>query len=245
MASTLKQDIEAYDRHHLVDNRLTLEWYPQRVVAMASTGSMLELGLGHGYSTEYFSNTFDRYMVVEGSVEMIGRFQDRHQFGNVDIVHGFFEDFDTELRFDAIGMGFVLEHVDDPALILRNFSRFLTPGGSIFIAVPNAESLHRRIGHEAGLLPNMQALSEADIDFGHQRYFTCSSLCQMVESAGLEVENIEGLLLKPITSQQIAQLELSEAILQALLKVGVSYPELSNSILLKASLPQHSAHANS
>ena len=123
--------------------------------------------------------------------------------------------------------------MDDPSFIVRHFSRFLAPGGSIFIAAPNAESLHRRFGHEAGLLPNMQALSQADEDFGHQRYFTCDSICQLVENAGLEVQKIEGLLLKPITTRQITELNLSEPILQALLKVGVNYPELCNSMLLK------------
>ena len=45
MAGTLEQKIEAYDRHHVLDNRLTAEWYPRRIVAMANTGSMLELGV--------------------------------------------------------------------------------------------------------------------------------------------------------------------------------------------------------
>ena len=239
MVSTLEQDVEAYDRHHVLDNRLTLEWYPQRVASMAKNGSMLELGLGHGYSTDYFARVFDQYTVVEGSPEMIERFNARYSVSNINIIQGYFENFDTPLRFDAIGMGFVLEHVDDPTLLVRNFSRFLAPGGSIFIAVPNAESLHRRIGHEAGLLQDLQALSEADLDFGHQRYFTRDSLCELVENAGLEVSSIEGLLLKPVTTEQLDELDLSEPILQALLKVGVDYPELCNSILVQAGHPGH------
>jgi SAM-dependent methyltransferase len=242
MAGVLKQDVDAYDRHYVVDNRLTMEWYPQRVVAMSQPGSMLELGVGHGYSTRYFSRAFERYTVLEGSEEMIERFRARHDSSEVDIVQGFFEDFDTDLRFDAIGMGFVLEHVDDPVLILRNFSCFLNPGGAIFIAVPNAEALHRRIGFEAGLLHDLHALSERDIELGHQRYFSCGSLRQTVEEAGLVVQHLEGLLLKPITTDQINQLGLSEDILQALLKVGVDYPELSNSILIKAGLPPDAPH---
>ncbi len=237
MSNEIDQDIRAYDRHHVLDNRLTLEWYPQRVVALANAGSMLELGLGHGYSTEYFANAFSNYTVVEGSLEIIKRFQDRYPVSNVNIVHGFFESFETDIRFDVIGMGFVLEHVDDPAQILRHFSKMLAPGGAIFIAVPNAESLHRRIGHAAGLLPDMQALSQADLEFGHKRYFTYDSLCQLVEGEGLEVLNIEGLLLKPVTTEQLLLLDLGKSVHQALLDVGVKYPELSNSILLKAGVP--------
>jgi 2-polyprenyl-3-methyl-5-hydroxy-6-metoxy-1,4-benzoquinol methylase len=200
---------------------------------------MLELGLGHGYSTRYFADAFDHYTVIEGSMEMIRRFQDKNPIDNINIELSFFEDFETDQRFDAIGMGFVLEHVDDPSLIVRRYARFLAPDGLLFIAVPNAESLHRRIGHEAGLLPDMTTLSDADRDFGHQRYFTCETLRQVVEDEGLAINNIEGLLLKPFTTQQITQLNLSGPILHALLKVGVSYPELANSILLTARLSEN------
>lgn len=232
-----EQDSTAYDRTYVLDNRLTLQWYPQRVVAMAQTGSMLELGLGHGYSTEYFAKTFQRYQVVEGSQEMIDRFRKRFAIEGVDIAQGYFEDFETDERFDAIGMGFVLEHVDDPAAIIRRYAQFLSPDGSIYIAVPNAESLHRRLGHAAGLLPDIYALSSADLEFGHKRYFTLESLVTMVQGEGLEIRKVEGLLLKPITTQQMLDLNLSEAILQAMLKVGVDYPELCNSLLIQVSRP--------
>ncbi|WP_025040912.1 class I SAM-dependent methyltransferase [Nitrosospira briensis] len=240
MSQEIDQDLTAYDRNYVLDNNLTLQWYPQRVVDMAQarTGSMLELGLGHGFSTEYFANAFQRYRVLEGSQEMIDRFRERFATEGIDIIHGYFEDFETDERFDAVSMGFILEHVDDPALIIRKYARLLSPDGSIYIAVPNAESLHRRFGYAAGLLADMGALSSADLEFGHKRYFTLESLLAMVQSEGLEVRKVEGLLLKPITTQQMLDLNLSEAILQAMLKVGVSYPELCNSLLMRASWPR-------
>lgn len=234
MSLEIDQDSAAYDDDYVLDNRLTLQWYPKRVVALARTGSILELGLGHGYSTEFFAKTFQRYVVVEGSQEMIDRFRQRFPTARVDIAHGYFEDFDTDERFDAIGMGFVLEHVDDPAAIIRRYARYLAPDGSIYIAVPNAESLHRRFGHAAGLLSDIRALNPADIRFGHKRYFTLKSLIKMVQDEGMEVRKVEGILLKPITTQQMLDLNLGEPILQAMLKVGVDYPELCNSLLIQA-----------
>jgi SAM-dependent methyltransferase len=200
---------------------------------MAQTGSMLELGLGHGFSTEIFAKTFQRYVVVEGSREMIDRAREKFPIRDLEIVHSYFEDFETDERFDAIGMGFVLEHVDDPAAIIRRYARFLSPGGSIYIAVPNAESLHRRLGHAADLLPDLLTLSPADKEFGHKRYFTQQSLRQLVEGESLVVRRVEGLLLKPITTQQMLDLHLTEPVLQAMLKIGMQYPELSNGILMQ------------
>ena len=121
MSQEIDQDSTAYDRNYVLDNNLTLQWYPRRVVDMAQarTGSMLELGLGHGYSTEYFAKAFQRYRVLEGSQEMIDRFRARFINEGMDIIHGYFEDFETDERFDVVSMGFILEHVDDPALIIR------------------------------------------------------------------------------------------------------------------------------
>jgi SAM-dependent methyltransferase len=229
---------DAYDEHYVLDNRLMLEWYPHRVVAMAAGSSLLELGLGHGYSTALFARHFPRYKVIEGSPEMIDRFRARFEFAHVEIVQSFFEDFDTDERFENIGMGFILEHVNEPDAILRRYRRFLKSGGSVFIAVPNSESLHRRFGHEAGLLPDLEQLSQADHDFGHQRYFSLATLTELVTGAGYDVMKAEGIFLKPITTKQITELALSPEILTAMLKVGIDYPELSNAILMEAR-PRH------
>jgi SAM-dependent methyltransferase len=224
---------DAYDEHFVLDNKLMLEWYPQRVVSMAKGTSLLELGLGHGFATSFFAQHFSRYKVIEGSAEMIERFRSRFKLPHLDIVQSFFEDFESTELFDNIGMGFILEHVDDPGAILRRYRHFLKPGGSVYIAVPNSESLHRRFGHEAGLLPNLEQLSAADVAYGHRRYFALRTLTTLVEDSGYTVTKAEGLLLKPLATQQIIELKLLPQILQAMLKVGVDYPELSNAILMK------------
>lgn len=233
MSIQLDQDADAYDREFVLDNRLMLHWYPERVMALAEGRSALELGLGHGFTTEAFARRFASYTVVDGSQAMIDRFRKRFSHVEVDIRLEYFEHFSSDVLFDNILMGFVLEHVDDPGQLLRHYARFLAPGGSVFIAVPNAESLHRRFGHAAGLLPDMQVLSAADKAFGHQRYFTLSSLTRLVEESGYRVAVTEGILLKPITTQQMIDLGLSEEILQAMLEVGVRYPELCNALLMQ------------
>lgn len=224
---------DAYDEVFQLDGKLMHEWYPHRVICAAHGNSLLELGLGHGHSTAALANRFSRHLVVEGSPEMIKRFRARFGFHDLEIRQGYFEDFDTDERFDHIAMGFILEHVDDPVLIMQRFKRFLKPGGSIFAAVPNCESLHRRLGHAAGLLPDMTVLSSDDRRFGHQRYYSLRTFTQLMTDTGYEVIKAEGILLKPLTTGQLVKLELSPEILQALMKVGVDYPELSNSILLQ------------
>ena len=62
------------------------------------------------------------------------------------------------------------------------------------------------------------------------------ALRRAVEQAGYHVQAIEGLLLKPITTAQIKTLHLPDSVLNAMLKVGVQYPELSAGLLIQAGL---------
>lgn len=225
---------EAYvNGPYLKDNELTLNWCSDRIIALSSGTSLLELGLGHGVTAARLSKHFKHYVVLEGSEQVIGQFKALHGDVQVEIVHDYFERFETKEKFDSISMGFVLEHVDDPVSLLRGYQRFLKEGGAIFVTVPNAESLHRRLGKEAGFLKDLTALSDADHAQGHQRYYTLSRIEDEIHAAGLRIVAREGVYLKPFTSAQLEALQLPSQVYNALLVVGSGYPELCNSIFLK------------
>ena len=238
MKNKLDAHVAAYKGENLYDfdNEILLTWYPHRIV-MNSKGasSVLELGLGHGFTTNIFSKKFNRHVVLEGSPAVILNFRKKFPECDAQIIETYFEEFNTEEKFDVIVMGFILEHVDDPFEIISRYKQFLSPGGKIFLAVPNAEVLNRRLGHFAGMLGNMETLSENDLLLGHKRYYTVSSLSAEVERAGYQVDKMEGIYLKPFTTSQIISLNLNEKIIHALCEVGVDYPELSCGILAQIS----------
>jgi len=238
MSNTLDMHLAAYQGDNLYDfdNEILLTWYPKRILQLAgATGTLLELGLGHGHTTNIFANHFEQHVVLEGSPAVIRNFQEKHPKCRAQIVQTYFEEFSTEKRFDAIVMGFVLEHVDDPLKILRHFRQFLAPGGQMFLAVPNAEVMNRRLGHLAGMLPDMSTLSENDHLLGHKRYYTVASLTSELGLAGYKIDGLEGIYLKPFTSRQIVSLQLDRKIITAMCDLGVSYPELSCGILAEVS----------
>ena len=142
----------------------------------------------------------------------------------------------TDEKFDVINMGFILEHIDNPFEILTRFKKFLSPGGKIFVSVPNAEVLNRRLGNLAGMLPDMTLLSENDHLLGHKRYYTVDSLKTEIEKAGYKLEKIEGIYLKPFTTKQILSLEFDKKIINSLCEVAIDYPELSCGMLAQISL---------
>ena len=187
MTNALDQHLAAYTGDNLYDfdNEVLLTWYPPRIVANCEGAlSLLELGLGHGYTTSLFSKAFPRHVVLEGSPAVIQNFNDKFPDCSARIEQVYFEDFDTDERFDVIVMGFILEHVDDPFEILRRYRKFLAPRGKLFVTVPNAEVLNRRLGHLVGMLDDMQALSDNDRLLGHRRYYTVNSLVAEAERAG-------------------------------------------------------------
>lgn len=68
----------------------------------------------------------------------------------------------------------VLEHVDDPARLLRNACAYLQPGAWLVITVPGGPR------------------SAFDKHIGHRRHFSQASLAEVIGAAGLAVERVEG-----------------------------------------------------
>lgn len=234
MTNALDNHVAAYTGSNLYDfdNRILLNWYPARIASLcAGAASLLELGLGHGYTTSILAQNFPRHLVLDGSPAVIANFRSMWPDCPAEVRQTYFETFESDERFDVIVMGFILEHVDDPVQIMDIYRRFLKPGGRMFVAVPNAEVLNRRLGHLAGLLPDMEALSENDYLLGHQRYYTVKTLSADIDQAGYDIVKLEGIYLKPLATSQMVSLNLSEAIIRSFCEVGVDYPELSCGIM--------------
>jgi SAM-dependent methyltransferase len=237
MQSRLDAFVDAYgdDFAYSFDNRIILNWYPRRILAFTPPEArVLELGVGHGYTCDAFARRFAAYEVVDGSEAVIARFRQTFPDSPARLRHGWFESFAPEAPCDLIVFGFVLEHVEDPGALLRRYRDFLAPGGRIAVAVPNAASLHRRVGQAAGLLEDLTALGPGDLALGHRRAYTVETLEAELAAAGYATTRREGIFLKPFTTGQMTALALSDAVIEGLCAVGVDYPELCAALLFEA-----------
>ena len=234
MINKLDSHLEAYTGNSIYDfdNEIMLKWYARRIVSInPNAESILELGLGHGFSTRLFSEHYTRHVVLDGSKAVTENFKAKNPECGAEIVETYFEEFETPEKFDMVVMGFVLEHVDNPCLIIERYKQFLKPSGKMYISVPNAEVLNRRLGNLAGMLPDMLSLSENDHLLGHKRYYTVQSLSDDIKKSGCAIERMEGIYLKPFTTGQMISLGLDEKVIEGLCEIGISYPELSCGIL--------------
>jgi 2-polyprenyl-3-methyl-5-hydroxy-6-metoxy-1,4-benzoquinol methylase len=239
MKNELDSHVKAYQGGNIYDfdNEIILNWYPRRILAKSEGAkSILELGLGHGITTNIFTGKFDKHVVVEGSSAIIDNFKIKHPDCSAKIIQSFFEDYETDEKYDVIVIGFVLEHVDDPYEILCHVKKLSSKDSKIFIAVPNAEGMNRRLGYLAGMLKDMNALSDNDIIQGHKRYYTVQTLTEHIQLAGYTIDFLEGIYLKPFTTRQMVSLNLDPKIIRALCELGVDYPELSLGLFAQISI---------
>jgi len=219
-----------------LENELILNWYPPRILRRLEGKaplSLLELGLGHGYTTALFNRHFQRHVVLEGSSVVIDLFRENHPGLNIELVEGYFEHFASSEQFDVVMMGFILEHVDDPGLILRRFRANLRPGGRLYVAVPNAKSLNRRLGLAMGKIADIYELNANDHALGHQRQFCRDTLKALLQAEGYRITWEEGIYLKPLPLGYMQTMPEFEENLQAMCEVGVDFPDLCVGLLME------------
>jgi SAM-dependent methyltransferase len=84
--------------------------------------------------------------------------------------------------FDALLARHVLEHADDPAQLLGEFNKLLTPGGSMFIEVPNRNTPWGRI---------FGKYWDGWYTPFHRVHFSAASLRKMIERTGFRVDREE------------------------------------------------------
>lgn len=186
-------------------NRELVRHAVRRILATTSGCRALELGCASGVMTEELARRFAHLDVVEGAERYA-----RHARAILDgcergsqrgrVHHCLFEEFDPAERYDLIVMAWILEHVADPGDLVRRAAEWLAPGGEIHIVVPNAESLHRRVGMCMGLLGRLDELNQGDLAMSHRRVYTWERVADDIAAAGLRLATMDGILLKPLPS---------------------------------------------
>jgi 2-polyprenyl-3-methyl-5-hydroxy-6-metoxy-1,4-benzoquinol methylase len=186
----------------------------------------LELGPAEGEMTQLLINDFAQLTVVEGASELLSRIPD---FPNLIKVHSLFEEYQPEHTFDSIIMEHILEHVEDPVILLKRVRNWLAPEGRLFLGVPNGNSIHRLAAVKMGLLNDPCQLNERDHALGHRRVYTPQTFRVDVEKSGLTILEIGGVYLKPLSNGQIEN-DWTEKMINGFYELGKDLPEYAAEI---------------
>jgi 2-polyprenyl-3-methyl-5-hydroxy-6-metoxy-1,4-benzoquinol methylase len=199
-------------------------------------GSLLELGSFKGDFTRRFLPYFDDITCVEASNVAIE--EARQNLGdNVKFVNSLFEKVTLPKRYDNIVLTHVLEHLDDPVLVLRRINdEWLAENGRFFLVCPNANAPSRQIAVKMGLISHNSAVTRPEAEHGHRITYTLDTMERDARAAGLRVVMRSGIFFKALANFQWDQLLATDIIskeyLEGCYQLGQVYPDLCSSIFL-------------
>lgn len=197
----------------------------------------LELGSAEGMGTGYLLEHFDQVTAVDGSEVALKEVGKRFKTDKLTTVHSFFEELDLNGQlFDTVVLAHILEHVDNPLIVLAHAKKFLKKDGVLIVDVPNGNSLHRQVGVEMGLLGKTTDLNDADLSIGHQRVYTPETFKNDIERSGLELSVFGGMFVKVLSNAQMESV-FDDNQLEALFEVGLKNPSIAAEIFAIAKLP--------
>lgn len=114
--------------------------------------NVLEVGAGSGGHLQYVRHSFDKYYMSDRSPQMLRQIE--HEGSREERCHLVVEDAENlsfpDDSFDRLIASHVLEHLNNPHKVLREWHRVVTPGGIISIVLPCDPGILWRLGRHFG-----------------------------------------------------------------------------------------------
>lgn len=134
-------------------------------------GRLLDVGCGNGV---FLMRAREAGWTVQG-IEPDPKAAASARRAGLEVIEGTLDNGEDLGLFDAVTASHVIEHVHDPRLFFRQVFERLRPGGRLWLATPNVESLgHRRYGRAwRGLEPPR-----------HMTVFSLPALRRLLDDAG-------------------------------------------------------------
>lgn len=163
---------------------------PLITLARGNPRRVLELGCAAGQTLAYFKQRGATYVAgieISPDVAEIARQRpevDEVLLGNVEQIELAY----PAESFDLIIAGHVLEHLVDPWTVLKRLYSLLKPGGQLIGALPN-------IRYHSVILPLLfkgkwQYEQTGIMDWTHLRFFSHSTIADLLRSTGFQVDAI-------------------------------------------------------
>jgi SAM-dependent methyltransferase len=143
-----------------------LRWDAVEPLLPRGGGRVLDIGAGTGTIGSFLA---ERYQYVGVEPDPVSHAIAAERIGKRGVVHNaVIEHFEAAGEFDLVCAFEVLEHIEDDAGALSRWSRYLRPGGSIVVSVPQGND----------------RFSEGDARLGHFRRYDPPELEGKVRAAG-------------------------------------------------------------
>jgi len=167
---------------------------------------ILEIGCGLDPLFPYIPD-FDRYFIVEPIEKFATKALDKKAgTSRVTVINDYFEGCFNEFRnihLDCIVLNGVLHEVPNPRLLLESIHAVCWKSTQVYLSVSNANSLHRLLAYEMGIISSPYEVSDTNKKFKTTSVFDKDILRDLVVSTGFLVQEIGTYFIKPFSNQQM------------------------------------------
>jgi len=186
VAGLSKQDVSSLRYNSRNNNRY--ESTGLLISFMKKNKKLLDVGCGTGTIT---STLIDALSLDVVGVEPHPERAEQARTEGLNVITGVYDQIFAQRneKFDYILFADVLEHLVDPAEMLREVKNSLAPDGRVLASIPNVA--HWSVRAQL-LFGNFNYKPTGIMDATHLRWFTRRSVRRLFEAAGYEVEDIRG-----------------------------------------------------
>lgn len=157
----------------------------RQIVNRAGKQKLLDIGCSSGWITDVSREAGFDATGLEANAHAAE--YGRKKYG-LDIIEGYIEDLETDLRFDAVTMFHVIEHIADPRKMLIKVKGLLNKNGKLLIVVPNSKSLG------AGIFKKNYNWNIPH----HISFFNPDTIREILTQSGFRVIGVEHLISPPL-----------------------------------------------
>lgn len=160
-----------------------------------------------GVSSGYFASVLVRAGLRVDGHELDPEVAERARQVCEKVYVGDLSTFDPEEldgTYDVLLFGDTLEHLPDPAAVLRRLRTKLSPGGALIISVPNIANWLMRLQLLVG---RFDYTDRGIMDRTHLRFYTVHTVAEMLADAGFRVESLVGSIPVPgVTDERLGRI---------------------------------------
>lgn len=242
------RDIQDYEIRYMEEpcEKYQVKYRRKKILELIQSyqhDTVLEIGCGLEPLFEFFSD-YRKMVIVEPGSQFILNAEkiQRDKGGAVTCIQGFFEDKieqvkETGIAFDFIVLSSLLHEVEQPERLLQAVYSVCSEETIVHINVPNANSLHRLLAKEMGIISDVHELSELQKTMQRNRVFDMDSLCSMVEKCKFEVVQKGTYFPKLLSAGQMEKMLeqniITEEIFEGLDRMIKYVPELGSEIFVQ------------
>ncbi len=174
---------------------------------------------------------FDLWTIVEPEPDFLAAA--RASSAPVEVVEGYLEacigtlQATAPMGYDAVLIAGLLHETASPSALLAAALTLTAPGGLLLASVPNAQSFHRLLAVEAGMIAAPHTLSPRDLALGHAVVFDAAGLLALLTASGLGELTLDGYLFKPFTNTQMELIltGTDPGLIDGLISLGRRFPD--------------------